>query len=142
MAYLNIIRSVSLKDYSGIMGISYGSQPSPQLGREKKLLNVFEVVSFPNSPCTTSLAGTNTSGLLLFRPLTRCLRVKSVRNLKCDELYFFLVLPGVCYTVTECAALSGTAGSACASGFGVCCTFTGGEKVANIFTTSLPKVIK
>ena len=48
------------------MGISYGSQPSPQLGREKKLLNVFEVVSFPNSPCTTSLAGTNTSGFFLY----------------------------------------------------------------------------
>ena len=33
--------------------------------------------------------------------------------------------PGVCYTATECSALGGTLGSACASGFGVCCTFSG-----------------
>ena len=33
---------------------------------------------------------------------------------------------GVCYTASECATLSGTASGSCASGFGVCCTFTGG----------------
>merc|ERR1711874_287413 len=33
---------------------------------------------------------------------------------------------GVCYTATECSALGGAMGSACASGFGVCCTFSVG----------------
>jgi len=33
---------------------------------------------------------------------------------------------GVCYTATECSALGGTTSGSCASGFGVCCLFTGG----------------
>ena len=32
---------------------------------------------------------------------------------------------GVCYTPIECQALGGTASATCASGFGVCCTFSG-----------------
>ena len=80
-----------------MIDISYGTQPSPQKERQKKLLNVFEVVKFPNDPCTTSLDSTNTSG--------------------------------VCYTATECTDLVGFLGSSCASGFGVCCTFIGGEKL-------------
>eukprot|EP00096_Caligus_rogercresseyi_P007893 TRINITY_DN26032_c0_g1_i1.p1 TRINITY_DN26032_c0_g1~~TRINITY_DN26032_c0_g1_i1.p1 ORF type:complete len:403 (+),score=38.83 TRINITY_DN26032_c0_g1_i1:23-1210(+) len=31
---------------------------------------------------------------------------------------------GICYTSAECATRGGTNGGACASGFGVCCTFT------------------
>ena len=33
---------------------------------------------------------------------------------------------GVCYTATECRALGGTASGSCASGFGICCSFTAG----------------
>ena len=32
---------------------------------------------------------------------------------------------GVCYTPLECQALGGSAIATCASGFGVCCTFSG-----------------
>ena len=32
---------------------------------------------------------------------------------------------GTCYTTAECATKGGTASGTCASGFGVCCTFTG-----------------
>ena len=32
---------------------------------------------------------------------------------------------GVCYTPLECQALGGSPIATCASGFGVCCTFTG-----------------
>ena len=75
--------------------------------RDEKLLNVFNIVKFPNDGCTTA-AGTY----------------------------------GVCYTASECLSLSmeiessyahkifsssgGSSSGTCASGFGVCCTFTGG----------------
>ena len=46
----------------------------------------------------------------------------------------------MCYTASECATLSGTASGSCASGFGVCCTFTGGcgasTAVNNTYFTS------
>ena len=32
---------------------------------------------------------------------------------------------GVCYTPLECQALGGSAIATCASGFGVCCSFSG-----------------
>jgi len=59
--------------------------------RDEKLLNVFNIVKFPNDGCTTA-SGTY----------------------------------GVCYTASECLSLSGSSSGTCASGFGVCCTFTGG----------------
>ena len=31
----------------------------------------------------------------------------------------------MCYTATECSLLGGAGGGACATGFGVCCTFSG-----------------
>ena len=34
-------------------------------------------------------------------------------------------LNGTCYTSEECAAKGGSSSGACASGFGVCCTFSG-----------------
>ena len=33
---------------------------------------------------------------------------------------------GTCYAATECEALGGSSLGQCASGFGVCCTFSGG----------------
>ena len=33
---------------------------------------------------------------------------------------------GTCYAATECQALGGSSMGQCASGFGVCCTFSGG----------------
>lgn len=36
-----------------------------------------------------------------------------------------LACAGVCYTATECSLLGGAGGGACATGFGVCCTFSG-----------------
>ena len=33
---------------------------------------------------------------------------------------------GVCYTATECRSLGGSASGSCASGFGVCCSFSSG----------------
>ena len=32
---------------------------------------------------------------------------------------------GVCYTAAECSLLGGQGGGTCATGFGVCCTFSG-----------------
>lgn len=57
--------------------------------RTGKLLNIFQVVRFPNDACNT------TAG---------------------DQ--------GVCYTATECTSRSGTNSGTCASGFGVCCSFS------------------
>ena len=59
--------------------------------RNDKLLNVFNIVKFPNDGCNTS-----------------------------SSSY------GVCYTATECTSLGGSSAGSCASGFGVCCTFSGG----------------
>jgi len=59
--------------------------------RKQKVLNVFNIVRFPNDPCNTTSS-------------------KS----------------GVCYTESECEALSGTKSGTCASGFGVCCHVTAG----------------
>merc|ERR1711990_179234 len=58
--------------------------------RESKLLPVFQVVRFPNDPCTVTGGPKN----------------------------------GTCYTAEECSNKGGTNGGSCASGFGVCCTFT------------------
>jgi len=70
--------------------INNGTEPGSE--RKMRLLNVFELVQFPNDPCVTGSLNSS----------------------------------GVCYTATECTGLGGTLGSACASGFGVCCTFTAG----------------
>ena len=59
--------------------------------RDDKLLNVFNIVKFPNDGCNA------TSGSY-----------------------------GVCYTSLECSSLGGTSSGSCASGFGVCCLFSGG----------------
>ena len=59
--------------------------------RDAKLLNVFNIVKFPNDGCNA------TSGSY-----------------------------GVCYTSLECSSLGGTSSGSCASGFGVCCLFSGG----------------
>ena len=59
--------------------------------REGKLLNVFNIVKFPNDGCNA------TSGSY-----------------------------GVCYTSSECSSLGGSSSGSCASGFGVCCLFSGG----------------
>jgi len=58
--------------------------------RQDKLLNVFNIIKFPNDGCET-VSGTY----------------------------------GVCYTASECDSLGGAASGNCASGFGVCCLFTG-----------------
>ena len=60
--------------------------------RNDKLLNVFNIVKFPNDVCNSTTSNTY----------------------------------GVCYTATECASLGGSSSGSCASGFGVCCTFSGG----------------
>ena len=60
--------------------------------RKAKLLNVFNIVKFPNEACNSSIS----------------------------NVY------GVCYTAVECSSLGGTSSGSCASGFGVCCTFSGG----------------
>merc|ERR1711962_688197 len=57
--------------------------------RENKLLNVFNIVTFPNDGCVSG------------------------------GVY------GVCYTASECSAKGGTSDGTCASGFGVCCKFSG-----------------
>lgn len=59
--------------------------------RDDKLLNVFNIVKFPNDGCNA------TSGSY-----------------------------GVCYTSSECSNLGGKSSGSCASGFGVCCIFSGG----------------
>jgi len=58
--------------------------------RKEKLLNVFNIVRFPNNGCNTT-----------------------------SDTY------GVCYTATECVSLGGSSAGSCASGFGVCCAFSG-----------------
>jgi len=63
-----------------------------QDGRKERLLNVFNIVSFPNNGCNSTTSNTY----------------------------------GVCYTASECASLGGSSAGTCASGFGVCCTFSGG----------------
>ena len=60
--------------------------------RRAKLLNVFNIVKFPNEACNSTT----------------------------DNVY------GVCYTASECSTYGGTSAGSCASGFGVCCTFSGG----------------
>ena len=58
---------VLLKYFLAIINICSASQPRPQAVREKKLLNVFEVVKFPSDPCSTSTASSsNTTGYALF----------------------------------------------------------------------------
>ena len=65
--FLHIYRYVLLKYFLAIINICSASQPRPQAVREKKLLNVFEVVKFPNDPCSTSTASSsNTTGYALF----------------------------------------------------------------------------
>jgi len=59
--------------------------------RKDRLLNVFNIVRFPNNGCNTT-----------------------------SDTY------GVCYTATECISLGGSSSGSCASGFGVCCAFSGG----------------
>lgn len=59
--------------------------------RDDRLLNIFQIVRFPNQACNTS--GTT---------------------------------EGVCYTSEECQAKGGSATGSCASGFGVCCSFSVG----------------
>jgi len=44
----------------------------------------------------------------------------SACNSTLDSMY------GTCYTASECTALGGSSAGSCASGFGVCCSFTGG----------------
>jgi len=63
------------------------------ISRNEKLLNVFNIVKFPNDGCNSS-SKSNTYG--------------------------------VCYAATECTSLGGRSSGSCASGFGVCCTFSGG----------------
>ena len=69
-----------------------GSCADSEQGRAPKLLNVFNIVKFPNEGCNSSIS----------------------------NVY------GVCYTSSECSTYGGTSSGSCASGFGVCCTFTGG----------------
>jgi len=61
-----------------------------EFSRNSRLLPVFQVVRFPNDPCTIGSSSKN----------------------------------GTCYTAEECSSKGGTNGGSCASGFGVCCTFT------------------
>ena len=86
--------------------LSLAEAAGPHKGR---MLNVLEVIRFPNDPCT--VGNENISGIVAQDSLI--------------YLEFNSQNPGVCYTATECSALGGTLGSACASGFGVCCTFSG-----------------
>jgi hypothetical protein len=71
-----------------------------QNSRDKKLLPVFQVVKFPNDPCSVTGGSKN----------------------------------GTCYTAEECSNKGGVNAGSCASGFGVCCTFTltcGGSSTEN-----------
>merc|ERR1712012_1023881 len=61
--------------------------------RDKKILSLFSVVSFPNNECTASSSSTSEQVL------------------------------GICFSSTECTGKGGKADGNCASGFGVCCTF-------------------
>ena len=56
-----------------------------------RLLNVFNIIQFPNDGCTT-----NSNKV------------------------------GTCYSASECSALGGSNSGSCASGFGVCCSFSQG----------------
>merc|ERR1711892_100473 len=71
-----------------IVSILYSKAPA--LSRNGKLLNVLNIVRFPNDACTSGATS------------------------------------GVCYTASECTSLGGTSSGSCASGFGVCCLFSGG----------------
>merc|ERR1719220_1239772 len=66
------------------------AESEPVETRNGKVLPVFQVVRFPNDPCTVTGGPKN----------------------------------GTCYTAEECSNKGGTNGGSCASGFGVCCTFT------------------
>merc|ERR1711976_286938 len=61
--------------------------------RDKKVLSLFSVVTFPNQQCTGE-SSTTTKKVL-----------------------------GTCFSSTECSDKGGVADGNCASGFGVCCTF-------------------
>ena len=97
---------------SGFAHISLVLSVAEAAGASKgkgRMLNVLEVIRFPNDPCTVgneNISGIVAQGSIIY-------------------LEFNSQNPGVCYTATECSALGGTLGSACASGFGVCCTFSG-----------------
>lgn len=82
---VNLSSVICLKQESNKVGESVVPK-----GRDDRLLNVFNVVRFPNDGC-------NTTG----------------------DTY------GVCYTATECISLGGVSAGTCASGFGVCCAFSG-----------------
>jgi len=73
--------------------------------RKDKLLNVFNIVRFPNDGCNTT-----------------------------ESSY------GVCYTASECSSLGGNSRGTCASGFGVCCSFSmtcgGTTSLNNTYLTS------
>lgn len=85
-----LLIEISLHSAAGELEQPAGDKREVDEGRQHRLLNVFNIVRFPNEGC-------NTTG----------------------SQY------GVCYTATECEALGGTAAGTCASGFGVCCAFSG-----------------
>jgi len=62
--------------------------------RNQKVFSLFSVVTFPNEQCT---GASSTASLPVL---------------------------GTCFSSTECTSKSGAADGNCASGFGVCCTFT------------------
>lgn len=65
--------------------------------REKKILSIFSVVRFANTPCQSSMTLTGALGT-------------SRRN-------------GTCMTSAECATNGGSSSGTCAASFGVCCVF-------------------
>jgi len=82
---VNLLLTVAVKsDYS------LAKEVDDTNSRESKVLPVFQVVRFPNDPCSVTGGSKN----------------------------------GTCYTVEECSTKGGTNAGSCASGFGVCCTFT------------------
>ena len=87
-------RLLIFSTFSSVLSLEDKSESSLALSdtssRKDKLLNVFNIVRFPNNGCNTT-----------------------------SDTY------GVCYTATECISLGGTSAGSCASGFGVCCAFSG-----------------
>jgi len=75
-----------------VTGLGTAQEEEVVTDRRAKLLNVFNIVKFPNEGCNSSTS----------------------------NVY------GVCYTASECSTYGGTSSGSCASGFGVCCTFSGG----------------
>jgi len=66
-----------------------GVELSQPQNRDSRLFSLFNVISFPNNPCTATSGDT-----------------------------------GTCFTAEECSDKGGSIYGNCASGFGVCCTFT------------------